>query len=694
MLKQNQASIVALALLILLANASQNGPWRLKWAHLAPAQALTDAAQSQLTVAQSATAAKTIQLAVSDVTAALGQKLQQGFEQRQSQTPVKITSTNTNAALQSVAAGRADVAVIGRPLTAAEWGQGLVAQTIGRQKIAIIISATNPFAGTLSNEQLAQIWSGKIRNWSVLGGPDRAIRVIDQTADSDTRRALAGYSVFQAAVAQPSQSAVTLKNNRIESIAAQLGNDGIAYVVVDQIQARSDLKQVSLYGVLPDDPRYAISQPLSYVYEGPTPNAAVKAFLDYATGSEGQALAQISTGKVPPKTAENAVQPEQGSGDRDPNRQAQTQKSQNRNTDSRNRALPSSWPWLLLALIGAFWLGAWLKRKRRSASQLTDQHSTALESDASVPPATPMPITTPPTPAATVAGIRPVTMGRSGIAIHQAPSRLILVPRDCHHAYAYWEINQKQQSQLQENGGQSLKLRLYSTSPRQIRNLIQEFDCAENEPDCQIPIALDNCDYYVELGYLTAYGKWLKLATSAPVRVPACDEFMAPTGKQTPTRKDQPAKTPAEFLHDQPPATTPIAQVETDSIVQEHMPSATASDHQIHLVSRGESSAYAYWEISQSQSPAAAITQPQYLRLYDVTDTPANAPSPAYQQFACHPTTRDMHLAIPVQGRNYVVEIGYINAAGQWMTLARSLNTYVGPTGPFAVNYPTSEAAE
>lgn len=693
MLQKNQTAIAtfALILVMLLANTSQDGLRRWQWVYLAPAPGLPAAAQSPLTMAQSGVAAKTVRMAVSDVTANLGQKLQQGFEKRQPKTPVNIASTNTTAALQSVATGRADIAVIGRPLTTAEWRQGLVAQTIGRQKIAIIISATNPFTGTLSNAQLAQIWSGKIRNWSALGGPDRAIRVIDQTADSDTRQALTNYSVFQAAVAQPSQGAVTLNDNQIESIAAQLGSDGIAYVVVDQVQARSDLKMVSLYGVLPDDPRYAISQPLSYVYKGPQPNTAVKAFLDYATGPEGKTLAQISTGNVKSKTPETTTQPEPDSGARDANPQAQIQPSPNNPKSSRNGPLPSSWPWLLLALISGFAFGAWLKQKGRSATQLMEQRSISPESDSSV---TAMPITTPQTSAATVAGIRPVTMGQAGSVTHQAPSRVILVPRDCHHAYAYWEINPKQRTQLQANGGQSLKLRLYSTSPRQSRNLIQEFDCAENEPDCQIPIALDNYDYYVELGYLTAQCKWLKLATSAPVRVPACDQFITAARTQAFTRDDQPVQNLAASVNDQQRAAVSMVQLATDAIAQERSPSDMTSDYHIHLVPRGESSAYAYWEVPQSRSPDMAIVQPQSLRLYDVTDPAANEPSSRYQQFDCHPTTRDMHLAIPVQGRNYVAEIGYINIAGQWIALARSLNTYVGPTGPAVVNYPTTEAAE
>jgi phosphate transport system substrate-binding protein len=622
-------------------------------------------------------------MAVSDVTANLGQKLQQGFEKRQPKTQVNIASTNTTAALQSVATGRADIAVIGRPLTAAEWRQGLVAQTIGRQKIAIIISATNPFTGTLSNEQFAQIWRGEIRNWSALGGPDRTIRLLDQTADSETRSALANYPVFQAAVAKPGPSVVPLKNDRIDTILAQLSNDAIAYVVVDPARVRSDLrsdiKMVPIHGALPDDPRYSFSQPLSYVYKGPNPTAAAKAFLSYASSADGIKLAQVSTATANTTTAKTT----QSLAEATPSgAQKAAPAPSNASTEIApieqrgDWTVPVSWLSWLLLLVGVPLLGWWLKAKRRTAEHQANTSRSQLQSGTTpidMPPSLPLPSsntlntlgTAATAPTVTpVVGIRAATLGVAGIVAQSLPSRVILVPRDCQNAYAYWEINEKQSAKLQENGGQALRLRLYSTSPWQGRALVQEHECLPTEPDCQIPIALDNYDYYVELGYVTASGQWLKLATSAPVRVPACD-------RATPVAAGSIADSPSSQV--QP---IPLPQA------------LSAPKGRMILVARGALSVYAYWEMPPHQFLDSPDKQLQ-LRLYDVTSMTTdqdNLPL-SYQQFDCPLTARDMHLAIPAQGRDYVAEVGYVNAIGQWMVLARSPHTHIDhdlPSRPHA----------
>ncbi|HIK45940.1 MAG TPA: DUF4912 domain-containing protein [Leptolyngbyaceae cyanobacterium M65_K2018_010] len=97
------------------------------------------------------------------------------------------------------------------------------------------------------------------------------------------------------------------------------------------------------------------------------------------------------------------------------------------------------------------------------------------------------------------------------------PARVILTPRDCRHAYAYWEIPAAQVDQLRA-GQRSLKLRLYDVtelpgSRSNGHNSLQEFDAAlDFQGDLHIPIAVDDRDYLVELGYMDSTGHWQILA--------------------------------------------------------------------------------------------------------------------------------------------------------------------------------------
>ncbi|MBR8828117.1 MAG: DUF4912 domain-containing protein, partial [Gomphosphaeria aponina SAG 52.96 = DSM 107014] len=107
----------------------------------------------------------------------------------------------------------------------------------------------------------------------------------------------------------------------------------------------------------------------------------------------------------------------------------------------------------------------------------------------------------------------------------QAPetSQIILVPRDCRSAYAYWEVPTADRAAL---GGQQLLLRLYEVITLDGEGLtvqtVGEYDCAAREQDKHVSIPIDDRDYVAELGYLTANNDWLSLARSLPVRVPPC----------------------------------------------------------------------------------------------------------------------------------------------------------------------------
>jgi len=105
-------------------------------------------------------------------------------------------------------------------------------------------------------------------------------------------------------------------------------------------------------------------------------------------------------------------------------------------------------------------------------------------------------------------------------------SRIILVPRDATSAYAYWEISELQKDAIKRAGGRDLRLRLYDVTgnidvDRQAPHSVQEYDCNEIDPDMHLTINDSDRDYLVELGYITEQGRWLKLARSEAVRVPA-----------------------------------------------------------------------------------------------------------------------------------------------------------------------------
>ncbi|MFQ4136248.1 substrate-binding domain-containing protein [Nodosilinea sp. PGN35] len=209
------------------------------------------------------------------------EELKQSFEKQYSNIVAKVILANSNEAVAAVAAGKGDLAAIGRPLTEAEKAEGLVTMPISRIKIAIIVGLDNPFSGDLTMDDFAQIFRGEITDWSEVGGPQSPIRLVDRPSTSDTREAFRSYSVFQVAPFETSPGATRLSEDSIDAVIQALGNDGIGYASFSEVVGRRDVRILPMHQTLPDDPRYPFSQPSYFVYKGTEPSAETKTFLEY-----------------------------------------------------------------------------------------------------------------------------------------------------------------------------------------------------------------------------------------------------------------------------------------------------------------------------------------------------------------------------------------------------------------------------
>lgn len=129
------------------------------------------------------------------------------------------------------------------------------------------------------------------------------------------------------------------------------------------------------------------------------------------------------------------------------------------------------------------------------------------------------------------ASLRAAELGAAAIARPAqtvAPEQVILTPHDCKTVHAHWELPQSTVDNL-KTGSRTLKARLYDVTKLPGNghglNSLQEFNVPLAPPgDLHLPIAIDNRDYLVEIGYVDSNYQWHTLAKSEPVRVPACAE--------------------------------------------------------------------------------------------------------------------------------------------------------------------------
>ena len=99
---------------------------------------------------------------------------------------VTYNATGSGAGIQSVQEGRCDIGLSSRNLKDEEKSNGLEGTILAYDGIAIIVNPKNPVKD-LTVEKIAEIYSGKIKNWKDVGGNDEEIVLIGREAGSGTR---------------------------------------------------------------------------------------------------------------------------------------------------------------------------------------------------------------------------------------------------------------------------------------------------------------------------------------------------------------------------------------------------------------------------------------------------------------------------------------------------------------------------
>jgi phosphate transport system substrate-binding protein len=223
----------------------------------------------------------------------MNEALKAGFLNTYPGTVVKTAAAGSDNGIEALLGGSINVAALSRPLTAEEKSRGLEAVPVARDRIAIVVGASNPFRRGISRSQLVQIFRGEVTNWSTFGGPDRKIRVLNRPSVSGTNKAfrelVLGGNEFG-----NTPNITTLDRDATTPMLRLLGTDGIGYGTYGQVADQQTVRVVAIDGSTPDADSYPFQRPLFYVYRKPV-DPAVKAFLGFALSPDGQSRIHAST---------------------------------------------------------------------------------------------------------------------------------------------------------------------------------------------------------------------------------------------------------------------------------------------------------------------------------------------------------------------------------------------------------------
>lgn len=118
----------------------------------------------------------------------LCEAMSESFMEAYPDVTVTVEYTGSGAGIESLVAGSIDIGNASRSLKEGENAKGAVENVVAIDGIAVIVDKENTVTD-LTKEQLADIYTGKVTNWSELGGKDGAIVVIGRENGSGTRGA-------------------------------------------------------------------------------------------------------------------------------------------------------------------------------------------------------------------------------------------------------------------------------------------------------------------------------------------------------------------------------------------------------------------------------------------------------------------------------------------------------------------------
>lgn len=219
---------------------------------------------------------------------------------------IAVTGGGSGTGIAALVNGTVDMANASRRIKDEERAQAEASgiepleHEVAGDAIAVVVHPSNPVDG-LTIPQLSAIFSGQISNWKEIGGEDRPIVLLSRESNSGTHVFFLEQVVRQGDGGNTTLfSPDTLLMPSSEGISTEvrqnpnaIGYDGLGYVTDDQkvvAVARADGEPYVLPTIKTvKDSSYPIARSL-YVYTAGEPQGAIRAYLDWILGPEGQVI--------------------------------------------------------------------------------------------------------------------------------------------------------------------------------------------------------------------------------------------------------------------------------------------------------------------------------------------------------------------------------------------------------------------
>lgn len=247
------------------------------------------AGASQAGSSQSGDISGDLQLTGSSTLAPLASEIGKRFEAKHPTVRINIQTGGSSRGIADTKTGLADIGMSSRPLKDSEQA-GQTAWTLAMDGVGFIVHADNPVQ-ELSRQQLVDIYTGKVADWSEVGGEAGAITVINRADGRSELELVTQFFAFEAADIRPdliageNQQGLKMVANDVRAI-TYLSIGASEY----EITQGAPIKLLPLDGIAASVEnvaanRFPLSRPLILV-TGSGYSDLAKAFIEFARSTE------------------------------------------------------------------------------------------------------------------------------------------------------------------------------------------------------------------------------------------------------------------------------------------------------------------------------------------------------------------------------------------------------------------------
>lgn len=211
---------------------------------------------------------------------------------------VTYNPTGSGSGISAVLEGRADIGLSSRDLKDQEKAK-LNGIDIAYDGIVLVVNKSNPL-NDITSDQVKDLFTGKVKNWSELGGNDAPVVLIGREAGSGTRDGFESVTHTKDACKYRQEltstgdvvTTVSQNENAVGYASLSAANDSVKVLTFNGVQASEET-------IL--DKTYKLQRPFVFVVNKAEPlSADAQTFVDYALSSEAKPLIE-KAGVVPAK---------------------------------------------------------------------------------------------------------------------------------------------------------------------------------------------------------------------------------------------------------------------------------------------------------------------------------------------------------------------------------------------------------